>query len=234
MRLYIYNGQVTNYSITTTGELYNNKTKKWLKGQIAKNGYKTFYISIDGEKKRLYAHRMVAETYLPIISNKTQVNHKDGNKINNDVSNLEWITPIENIHHARANGLWENKQTKVYCYDKYKKLVCIYPSIATACQINHYNPSWMYEQLSREEKTLSHGFYWLTEEKNDFPTKETGGIKKPIGQYNSEGLLVAKYESRNECARILGYDKKRIGECCNGKIKTYRGYVFKYLIEDIV
>lgn len=234
MQLYFYNEQVTTYSITTTGELYNNKTNKWLKGQINKNGYKSYNISIDGEKKRLYAHRMVAETYLPKIQGKTIVNHKDGNKLNNDVNNLEWVTTKENINHAKNNGLWENKQKKVYCYDKYKKLVCIYPSIAAACQVNHYNPSWMIEQLQREVKTLSHGFYWLLEEKEDFETKISNGIGKPVGQYTVSGKLINKYISRNECARITGYDKKRIGECCNGKIKTYHGYVFKYLIEDIV
>ena len=68
MRLYIYNGQVTTYYITTNGELFNSKTGKWLKGQInSKNGYKSYNISIDGESKRLYAHRMVAETYIPRI-----------------------------------------------------------------------------------------------------------------------------------------------------------------------
>ena len=88
MQLYIYNGQVTTYYITTTGELYNSKTNKWLKGQINyKNGYKTYSISIDGQKKRLYAHRMVAQTYIPnddpIL--KTEVHQINGNKLDNSI-----------------------------------------------------------------------------------------------------------------------------------------------------
>lgn len=229
MQVYFYNGQITTYYITTNGKLYNSKTKKWLKGQINKNGYLTYNISIDGLKKRLYAHRMVAETYLPLINGKTEVNHIDGNKLNNDVNNLEWVTSSENKKHAIKNHLRDNTMTKVYCFNDKKKIVCIYESIAAACEVNHYNASWMIEQLNRKVKILSHGYYWSTSEDNNFETKTVTGISKPVGQFLITGELINKFESRNEAARKTGYDKKRIGECCNGKIKTYRGYVFKYI-----
>lgn len=229
MQVYIYNGQITTYFITTTGLLFNTKTKNWLKGQINKNGYKTYNISIDGEKKRLYAHRMVAETYLPKIKGKTEVNHKDGDKLNNDISNLEWVTSSENKIHAINAGLRDKTLTKVYCFDKYKNLVCVYESVAAAAKMNHYNASWIFEQLNRNVKTLSYGYYWSKTADNSFQVKATNGLKKPIGQFLRTGELVQKFDSRNECARETGYDRKRIGECCNGKIKTYHGYVFKYL-----
>lgn len=229
MQLYFYNEQVTTYYITTEGKLYNSKTSKWLKGQISKNGYLTYQISIDGEKKRLYAHRMVAETYLPKIKDKTQVNHIDGNKLNNSVNNLEWVDSSENQIHAIQNHLKTNGLRPVYCFDKNKKLVCIYPTISEACSVNHFNYSWMIEQLNREDKTLSHGYYWSYNNDNNFNTVASSGVKKPIGQYTVDGVLIEKFESRNDCARATGYDKKRIGECCNGKIHTYHGYVFKYI-----
>lgn len=229
MKVYIYNGQITTYFITTNGSLFNSKTNKWLKGQTNKFGYHTYNISIDGEKKRLYAHRMVAETYLTKPENKTEVNHKDGNKLNNDVSNLEWVTSFENKYHAIKSGLRDSTLTKVYCFDKNKKLVCTYESIAEAAKINHYNVSWIFEQLNRKIKTLSHGYYWSRTPENNFDTKMNNGVGKPIGQFLITGELIQKFNSRNECARETGYDRKRIGECCNGKIKTYHGYVFKYL-----
>ena len=230
MRVYFYNEQITTYVITTEGKLFNNKTQKWLKGQISKNGYLTYNISIDGEKKRLYAHRMVAETYLPKESNKTEVNHIDGKKLNNDVNNLEWVTSSENKNHAIKTGLRNNTLTTVYCFDQNKKLVCIYPSIADACEINHFNNSWLIEQLNRDIKTLSHGYYWSRVNNANFLTESRNGIGKPVGQFTIEGSLVQKFDSRNSAARITGYNKKRIGECCNGKINTYHGYVFKYLV----
>lgn len=229
MQVYIYNGQITSYFITEEGKLYNSKTKNWLKGQTQKNGYITFNISIDGEKHRLYAHRMVAETFLLNSDfSKTQVNHKDGIKTNNYVQNLEWTTPKENVNHAFDNGLNECRQP-VYCFDKEKNLVCMYPSIKSAHLVSGFSIASIWKQLERKEKSLSNGYYWSKTSDNNFPTVAQIGIGKPIGQYNANGELIATYESRNECARMINGDKKRIGECCNGKIKTYRGFIFKYI-----
>lgn len=232
MQLYIYNGQVTTYYITETGELFNAKTNKWLKGQINyKNGYKSYSITIDGEMHRVYAHRMVAEVYLSRIEGKNEVNHKDGNKLNNCVSNLEWVTSKENKAHGVSLGLYSNNQTKVYCFDENKRLVCAYASVADVCRINHYNSSWINEQLNREVKTLSHGFYWSRTPSNDFKTKKVTPYPaaKKVGQYDANNTLIEQFHSLTDAQRKTGYDRHRISECCNGKIKTYKGYIWKFI-----
>ena len=67
----------------------------------------------DGSKvKSLYTHRVVANAFIPNIYNKEQVNHIDGNKKNNHVENLEWVTNLENMNHSWRIGL----RGKVYCY----------------------------------------------------------------------------------------------------------------------
>jgi hypothetical protein len=94
----------TNYYINPYGEVYNIDTNSWLKPFI-NNEYlcvDLFYLTI---KQRVAIHRMVAITFIENLDNKSQVNHIDGNKLNNIVDNLEWVTPSENVKHAYDTGL---------------------------------------------------------------------------------------------------------------------------------
>lgn len=80
------------------------KKPKILKTQ-EKKGYEFVAICIDGVRKALPVHRLVAKAFLPNPENKPQVNHIDGNKLNNRLDNLEWATAKENVDHAVRTGL---------------------------------------------------------------------------------------------------------------------------------
>lgn len=68
-------------------------------------GYVSFCIRSDKNKKKNFLlHRLLAESFIPNQENKPYVNHKDGNKLNNNLSNLEWVTAKENSQHA-----WDNR-----------------------------------------------------------------------------------------------------------------------------
>lgn len=69
------------------------------------NGYFRCGLSKEGVQTLYQIHRLVAETFISNELNKPQVNHKDGNKQNNRVDNLEWVTQLENMQHAWSNGL---------------------------------------------------------------------------------------------------------------------------------
>ena len=90
--------EAKNYEISNFGNVRNRNTKKELKGRLCKNGYLQVSLKIDetGKFTNRYIHRLVAIYWLDNQENKREVNHIDGNKLNNCVDNLEWITQEEN------------------------------------------------------------------------------------------------------------------------------------------
>lgn len=130
-----------------------------IKGHPDPKGYLKVRTSIDKEKTSIKIHRAVAEAFIPNPDNKPQVDHIDGNKANNNVSNLRWATNRENFDYSVANGLREksykaledarNSETrrihlgektrqrcskKTYCYDKNMNLISEYGSNGEAAK----------------------------------------------------------------------------------------------------
>lgn len=85
------------------------------------DNYQRIVLMKNGVKRRFMAHRLVALAFIPNPQNKPEVNHIDGNKSNNIVSNLEWCTASENTQHAFRTGLC--KASKLKCTSK--KTLCI-------------------------------------------------------------------------------------------------------------
>ena len=75
------------------------------------DGYLHCLLSVDGKSEMKSVHRLVAITFIPNPDNKPDVNHIDGNKTNNAVTNLEWVTKSENMQHAIKNNLWDPVST---------------------------------------------------------------------------------------------------------------------------
>ena len=100
-------GYENRYSIDIHGTVFshnrynNNSTVKPLVSTKDSRGYYT--IALINRTKHI--HRLVATTYIPMEEGRGYVNHKDGNKLNNHVDNLEWVTPKENSQHAWSTGL---------------------------------------------------------------------------------------------------------------------------------
>jgi hypothetical protein len=81
------------------------KNERHLTQRLSRNGYLNVKLSKQGERTYISVHRLVALSFIPNPEKKPQVNHKDGNKGNNHISNLEWATARENIRHSVDNGL---------------------------------------------------------------------------------------------------------------------------------
>ena len=85
----------SNYLIYDDGRVWSKRRNIFLKPQTLKNGY--LWVCLSNQKKHLI-HRLVAGSFIPNLLNKTDVHHEDGNKTNNHVSNLRWVTHMENMN----------------------------------------------------------------------------------------------------------------------------------------
>ena len=97
------------YEVSNTGFVRNKKRNKLLKGFIDRNGYKIVLLSYKGQK-HFSVHRLVAEVFIPNINNSYQVNHKDEDKTNNNVDNLEWCDCKYNINYGLRTKKVKKKQ----------------------------------------------------------------------------------------------------------------------------
>lgn len=107
------------YEISNRGEIKNLKTNRILKKDNSRKYYEVA-LSKNGKVKKFSIHRLVAETFIVNPKNKPQVNHKDGNKLNNCVDNLEWVTVSENILHSYKNGLQIHNQLGKFGWNSFR------------------------------------------------------------------------------------------------------------------
>lgn len=93
----------SNYMINNEGIIYSKPYKKIMKQQTSNDGYKIIQLAEKNKRQTFLVHRLVAMHFIPRIDGKDYVNHKDGNKVNNHVDNLEWVTNSENMYHMYKN-----------------------------------------------------------------------------------------------------------------------------------
>ena len=152
------------YEVSDQGRV---KSLKFGKERILKqgrmpNGYLLVCLYNNGEKKSCKVHRLVAQTFIPNPDNLPEVNHKDENKENNSVQNLEW------------------------CDRKYNQ-------------------------------NYGTGIQRMAEKKS-----------KQVLQFTKSGEFVREWKSAMDVQRTIGYFNNSISNCCNGKLKSAYGYIWKY------
>lgn len=93
------------YAVTDDGQVWSYWKNDFRAPKNGVRGYITVNLCKEGKCTTYDVHKLVAKTFLPPEEGKTQVNHKDGNKKNNNTSNLEWVTQAQNTQHAYNSGL---------------------------------------------------------------------------------------------------------------------------------
>ena len=116
--------EINNYGYVKSLKRMVNNRNNYVEERImslekTKHGYLRVILSKENTQKKCLVHRLVAKAFIPNLENKPEVNHKDGNKKNNYVENLEWSTCSENIIHSYNNNL--RKPSKPHT----KKVKCI-------------------------------------------------------------------------------------------------------------
>lgn len=159
------------YKVSSYGRV-KSLSDRWGKERILKpkkdkNGYLVVGFHKDGACKTYKIHRLVAQTFIENPNNLPQVNHKDENKENNCVENLEWCNVKYNTNYGTRTERVANKNT------------------------NHPSTS------------------------------------KQVYQYSLKGELIKIWQSISECGRN-GFCETSVSDCCKGKNKTHKGYIWKY------
>jgi hypothetical protein len=178
------------YMCNEKGDVYSTKTNKMMTQCLSGNGYFTVYI----EKKNLTIHSLVAKTHIYCPLNKVEVNHKDGNKKNNHISNLEWCDSSENKKHARETGLSRYRSKKVQMLDDNKNVLKEFSSIKDALIHANIKSNCSISKAIKGNHR-SGGYYWAYSE--NVETVDATGWLSP---HNYTKYLVGK------CGRI--YSKK--------------------------
>ena len=152
----------SNYEISDKGEVRNKLTQYILKGRLSKSGYYQVNIKNDETGKFInqYIHRLVALHFLDNPDNKKEVNHKDKNKANNILENLEWATSSENQIHSYKLGREKSGCKHIGMFDKDGNLIQEFNSIVEAYQsLNKISRVNIDNALQGKQKT-AYGYIW--------------------------------------------------------------------------
>ena len=230
------------YFITDTGLIYSswgNKLRKINGGSY--NGYRFVYLSKKGKMFKKFVHKLVAEAFIPNTEHKTQVDHIDTNRMNNNVCNLRWSTPKENrnntltILHTCIAGGGSGRKIVRYSFDGEVEGIFLTP--LKASQSVGKNSNVNIQRCCDGVRLQAYGKIWRYEgdgfNKYKIPKKKSyiSVEIKEVCQFTKDNHLICVYKNALEAERKTGICHVNILSCCKGRkfCHTAGGYVWKFL-----
>lgn len=140
----------SDYLVYPDGRIFSTKTNRFMKTYL-NNGYEHISLSINGKQTNQKVHRLVAETFIPNPNNLPHVNHKDKDRQNNCIDNLEWITQLDNNKHSHC--------IKIYQYDLQNNLINVFESMTEASQKTGVSISSISNVCNGKRRTAG-GYKW--------------------------------------------------------------------------
>ena len=231
---FIYEGQETDYSVSTEGEVRKDTTN-YILSQSSQQDYKFVGLLINGKQKRMRVHRMVALTFIDNPDNKPYVNHINGNRSDNNVENLEWVTPSENTQHAVNTGLFKSGRNRaVIQYNLNGERMATFESASEAARQTGGSQSKI-TMCCRRQRDSANDYQWrYYDDIQDVQKIEKKFITgKQVAQCDEEGNILNIYPSFKEAARAVNGTSSAISRVCSGTNIRHKGYKWK-LVEEIV
>lgn len=226
--------------ISNKGRLkyFSGKNKQLITvGSLNADGYRTLTLKLkNGKKYKTGVHRIVASLFLSNLENLPVVNHKDGNKENNNLENLEFCSHSYNVRHAVDTGL-SNTERKIVQIDENGDIVNTFNSAMKASEILNIKRSNIVNILCRDN-IPDFGYYWIYLEDLDKFDKEiflknkgSNNVFKKVCKIDKDtGEVLKTYKSITEAKEDTGAPS--IGRCCRGECHSSGGFKWIYL-EDL-
>jgi len=187
-----------NYSVSSYGRIKNNKTMKILKPVLSHDGYLQITLYKKDSKKNYRISRLVCKSFILNPENKPHINHKDLNKTNNKVENLEWCTAKENVYHAIVNGHRSKGQfkkgQKIFIGEKHPLAKVNYKEVAQIKELyktGNYTQRYLGELYSLTQSSISlivlnKSWKSINEYRDNFvDSSPSGKVVQSIGRRNT-------------------------------------------------
>lgn len=227
--------QVSNFGRVKRIVSKNRPSEKIRKIQYKRNGYAVVMLSVAQKYKLAHVHRLVANAFLPNHKKKPQVNHKDLNKKNNNVSNLEWVTLQENVNHVHSMKKWSNnvksgdqnkRSIRVYQFSLSGNKIKEWVSISEASNKLNIASGDISNACQKKRKSAG-GFQWKYANDSGVVMAVNYGRKR-VYQLSMEGVFIKDYDNVFLASKINNLSNAGIWNCCNGKYKSCGGYKWSY------
>jgi HNH endonuclease len=190
------------------------------------------YLGVNLDGVKWYLHRLVLANFLANPLNKRGVNHKNGDKKDCRLSNLEWATQSENVLHAVLNGLrtYESMTKPVRQLTQDGQEIATYASPSEAARMTNCSRTGI-AQVAAARLLTCGGFKWefVRDEHRPMRAFQSKHIGKRIRQLTMAGVVVADHENASEASRATNVN---IGNMCNaarGGVRSAGGYMWQYI-----